>query len=267
MRKSLTCASSCRNAKATRRSFLTNGRLENSLASSTRRFGIRPTDLPIDGLKSKDLIGIPWRVAFALQADGWFLRSDIIWAKPNAMPESVTDRPSKAHEYIFLLSKNARYFYDSDAIAEPASKPVGSNGNFGNKDADARLRSKLSGNMAPGTEYRTKETKNKRSVWTVNTQPYAGAHFAVFPPLLIEPCILAGSKRGDVVLDPFCGSGTTASVAITHGRRFIGCELNADYVPLIRERVNAAIDAAAMPLFADAFAAAPTPASLFDAAE
>ena len=181
-------------------------------------------------------------LAFALRADGWYLRQDIIWHKPNPMPESVRDRCTKAHEYIFLLSKSERYYFDSDAMKEPAvsEKPAG---NKRHNYADA---------YAAGTseEHRTKagllalqgvewETRNRRSVWTVATRPYKGAHFATFPPSLIEPCILAGSRPGDVVLDPFMGSGTTAAVSVQHGRRYIGCELNEDYWPLQKERICA----------------------------
>ena len=193
-----------------------------------------------DGCKPKDLIGIPWMLAFALRADGWYLRQDIIWHKPNPMPESVRDRCTKAHEYIFLLSKSERYFYDHEASKEPAvsEKPAG---NKRHKYADAH---------AAGTseEHRTKaglvalagvewETRNRRSVWTVATRPYKGAHFATFPPALIEPCILAGSRPGDIVLDPFMGSGTTAMVALQQGRQYLGCELNPDYGPLQEERI------------------------------
>ena len=153
----------------------------------------------LKGLKEKDLIGIPWMLAFALRADGWYLRQDIIWNKPNPMPESVRDRCTKSHEYIFLLSKSQNYYFDVDAIKEP--------------------------------------TRRKRSVWTVNNKPYKGAHFAVFPPDLIEPCIRAGSKEGDIVLDPFMGSGTTAMVAKSLNRYYMGCELHEDYGNLMQERV------------------------------
>jgi len=154
----------------------------------------------LDGLKEKDLIGIPWMFAFAMRADGWYLRQDIIWNKPNPMPESVRDRCTKAHEYIFLFSKNQNYHFDVDAIKEP--------------------------------------TRRKRSVWNVTKKPYKGAHFAVYPPELIEPCIKAGSEKGDIVLDPFMGSGTTAMVAKSLGRDYIGCELHEDYGNLIQKRVK-----------------------------
>jgi DNA modification methylase len=194
------------------------------------------------GLKPKDLVGIPWRVAFALQADGWYLRSDIIWSKPNPMPESVTDRPTKAHEYLFLLTKRASYYYDNEAIREDGKdwsnhKPgvgiketqhygAGNGGNAGLKGIAARYRGE-----DPPT------TRNKRSVWHIATQPYSGAHFATFPEALIEPCILAGSRVGDTVIDPFCGSGTTGVVSCRHNRHFIGVELNPAYAQLAEQRI------------------------------
>lgn len=181
------------------------------------------------GLKAKDLIGIPWRVAFALQADGWYLRSDIVWAKPNPMPESITDRPTKAHEYVFLLSKSARYFYDADAIKEPAVTTEWPG--IGPQHGSTRDRNEAYEEMAVHT------TRNARSVWTISTKPYSGAHFAVFPPELPERCIKAGSKAGDVVLDPFSGSGTTAWVARTLQRRAIGIDLNPDYLDLAAARL------------------------------
>lgn len=193
-----------------------------------------------EGLKPKDLIGIPWRVAFALQADGWYLRSDIIWHKPNPMPESVRDRPTKAHEQIFLLSKSPKYYYDAEAVSEPATKPANLNGNFGNKNADARRVRNLTGNMRPGVEYLTKSVRNRRSVWTVTPKPFRGAHFAVMPPALVEPCILAGCPVGGTVLDPFAGSGTVGAVALNHGRRFVGVELSADYCEIARRRIDGA---------------------------
>jgi DNA modification methylase len=190
-----------------------------------------------EGLKQKDLIGIPWMLAFALRADGWYLRQDIIWHKPNPMPESVRDRCTKAHEYLFLLTKSERYFFDSDAIKEPAK--VSSEGiRFGGSkygDSNDPKHATKSGNVSK--EY---EKANRRSVWTVATRPYKGAHFATFPPALIEPCILAGSRPGDIVLDPFMGSGTTAQVALQHGRQYLGCELNPKYAELQNERINGA---------------------------
>lgn len=195
---------------------------------------------PPEGLKPKDLIGIPWMLAFALRADGWYLRQDIIWHKPNPMPESVRDRCTKAHEYVFLMSKSERYFYDSDAVMEPVAASTVerlSQANLEQQAGSTRVPGKTNGNMkAVGNA----ETRNRRSVWTVATRPYKGAHFATFPPALIEPCILAGSRSGDIVLDPFMGSGTTAAVALQHGRQYLGCELNADYGPLQQERITAA---------------------------
>ncbi len=189
-------------------------------------------------LKSKDLIGIPWMLAFALRADGWYLRQDIIWHKPNPMPESVRDRCTKAHEYIFLMSKSERYYYDAEAIMEPVSASTVerlSQPTLHEQEGSARVPGKTNGNMkAVG---RT-DLRNRRSVWTVATRPYKGAHFATFPPALIEPCILAGSKIGDIVLDPFMGSGTTAQVALQHGRQYLGCELNLEYQPLQNQRIN-----------------------------
>jgi DNA modification methylase len=163
---------------------------------------IRPAQY---GFKPKDMVPIPWMVALALQQDGWYLRQDIIWHKPNPMPESVKDRCTKAHEYIFLLTKRAKYYYNADAIKEPAST-----------------------------------TGNKRSVWTVPTKPYSEAHFATFPPALILPCILAGCHKGGIVLDPFMGSGTVAEVAAKNQRDYVGCELNPEYMTLNGERASAA---------------------------
>jgi DNA modification methylase len=190
-----------------------------------------------DGLKPKDLIGIPWRTAFALQEDGWYLRQDIIWAKPNPMPESVTDRCTKAHEYIFLLTKNARYYFDNEAIKEPTAYPPGSRPDVKKGGFD----SKYAGDVArAGDEsFRAiRETRNRRSVWTVSTKGYSGAHFAVFPADLIEPCVLAASRPGDTVFDPFLGSGTTAVVARRHNRHWLGCELNPEYGALQQQRLE-----------------------------
>ena len=185
------------------------------------------------GLKPKDLIGIPWMLAFALRADGWYLRQDIIWHKPNPMPESVRDRCTKAHEYVFLLSKSERYFYDWGAMREDAVKGAAGSTFNSRKTAEHQLgRSSEKERVEDGK-------RNRRSVWTVATRPYKGAHFATFPPALIEPCILAGSRPGDFVLDPFMGSGTTAEVAIRHGRMALGCELNPEYKKLIDERLSA----------------------------
>ena len=230
----------------------TNGYNEN------KRSAGRPQDV---GLKPKDLIGIPWRVAFALQADGWYLRQDIIWHKPNPMPESVTDRCTKAHEYLFLLTKSERYFWDAAAMQERAVGQTlhdltgqgyaapGQTPNAGNRSRrdsfkrDDSKRAEVIPGQAVGTHRPDREEseydtgmRNRRSVWTVPTQAYAGAHFAVFPAALIEPCVLAGSRPGDVVLDPFMGSGTTAQVAQALGRQWIGCELNTEYAPLQQAR-------------------------------
>lgn len=194
------------------------------------------------GLKAKDLCGIPWRVAFALQADGWYLRSDIIWAKPNPMPESVTDRPTKSHEYLFLLAQSERYYFDAASIREDGSAESGERYAyaFGGGMAGRASRETSDNGLDRRTVpigYREYDGKrNKRSVWTVPTSRYADAHFATFPPALIEPCILAGSRPGDIVLDPFLGSGTTAQVAQDMGRRWIGCELNPEYINLQRKR-------------------------------
>ena len=186
----------------------------------------------LEGLKEKDLIGIPWMLAFALRADGWYLRQDIIWNKSNPMPESVRDRCTKSHEYLFLLSKNKRYYYDNEAIKEPA-KDWGTRdrtkGKYHNKGTGLQPHSGLS---------KSYPTKNKRSVWSITNKPYKDAHFAVYPPELIIPCIKAGSEKNDIILDPFMGSGTTAMVAKELGRYYIGCELHEDYGKLIQERVN-----------------------------
>lgn len=158
-----------------------------------------------DGLKPKDLIGVPWKIAFALQADGWYLRSDIVWYKPNCQPESVKDRPTRSHEYIFLFSKNEKYFYDHEAIKEPTTDG--------------------------------KKLRNKRTVWSINTEPFRDAHFAVFPPELVKACLLASSSSNDLVLDPFLGSGTVAQVAIEHNRQCVGIELNNDYADIAKKRI------------------------------
>ena len=186
----------------------------------------------LEGLKSKDLIGIPWMLAFALRADGWYLRQDIIWHKPNPMPESVKDRCTKAHEYIFLLSKSKKYYYDNIAIKEPVKQDWGTRNRAGGKYHNAGT-----GLQPHSGLTKSYTTKNKRSVWSITNKPYKHAHFATFPPDLIEPPILAGSRNGDIVLDPFMGSGTTAMVAKQHGRYYIGCELHEEYGDLIQGRM------------------------------
>ena len=158
-----------------------------------------------DGLKPKDLIGVPWRIAFALQADGWYLRNDIVWQKPNAMPESVKDRPARCHEYMFMFTKAEKYYYDYEAVKVPTDDG--------------------------------KRMKARKSVWQINTEPFPEAHFATFPRALVEPCVLASSKPGDVVLDPFIGSGTVGEVAVNNGRNFVGCELNGDYIEIAEQRL------------------------------
>ena len=214
------------------------------------------------GLKPKDLIGIPWMLAFALRADGWYLRQDIIWHKPNPMPESVQDRCTKAHEYIFLLSKSQKYHYDHEAIQEPAQywgERDRTNGKYHNEGFGLTPHTGLTGKKKTGikfggnkygesddpkhatksgNEWEATETRNKRSVWSVTTKPFNGAHFAVFPTELIEPCILAGAPVGGVVLDPFMGSGTTAQVAQHLGRKYLGCELNPAYGELQSKRLQ-----------------------------
>jgi DNA modification methylase len=186
------------------------------------------------GYKRKDLVGIPWMVAFALRADGWWLRQDIIWHKPNPMPESVTDRCTKAHEYIFLLTKSGRYYFDADAIREDGIYPAGT---MAAKGSVTRTKTPFINGRPP--EYKEYNGfRNKRDVWTVTTAPYPEAHFATFPPALIKPCILAGSKPGDQILDPFAGSGTTGMVALKEGRDAILIELNPSYVSLIHKRCS-----------------------------
>ena len=210
------------------------------------------------GLKPKDLIGVPWRVAFALQAAGWWLRSDIIWAKKNCMPESVTDRPTRSHEYIFLLAKSERYYYDADAVMEPVTggahpRTAGRNSRIYVDRDPAHLKPGVTPKSArPGLGIKANSSfhavvndlvmaRNKRTVWSVATQPYAEAHFATFPPKLIEPCILAGCPTGGVVLDPFFGSGTVGEVAIRHSRHYLGIELSAAYIQLAEKRLGKGI--------------------------
>ena len=184
------------------------------------------------GLPDKNLVGIPWRVALALQSDGWYLRQDIIWHKPNPMPESVTDRCTKAHEYIFLMSKSANYYFDSDAMQEETGRTGGSPRIFGAKNQKGTKRNDI------GEDFIDDGKRNKRSVWSVCIKPYAEAHFATFPKELIEPCVLAGCPEGGTILDPFGGSGTTAEVALENRRNAILIELNPEYIKLAEKRIS-----------------------------
>lgn len=195
--------------------------------------GLVERDIP-PGLKDKDLIGIPWRVAFALQADGWYLRQDIIWHKPNPMPESVRDRCTKSHEYIFLLTKQKKYYYDHEAVKEDATgRDPGNKSHKYEGTGDKKHRTK-EGLLSCGP----KNKRNRRDVWTVASSPFKGAHFATFPPKLIEPCILAGCPKGEVVIDPFAGAGTVGLVSKQHGRDFVGIELNPEYCEMARKRIE-----------------------------
>jgi DNA modification methylase len=206
----------------------------NVAAQERRAISTRPPE----GLKAKDLIGIPWRVAFALQADGWYLRQDIIWHKPNPMPESVRDRCTKSHEYIFLFSKQPKYYFNHEAIKEPvasSTKSRLSQKTLATQAGSDRVPGKTNGPMkAVGGM----ETRSRRSVWSVPTKPFKGAHFATFPPDLIEPCVLAGCPEGGTVLDPFGGAGTTALVANRHGRNAVLCELNPEYAQMACDRLE-----------------------------
>ena len=217
-------------------SDLTSGR--DNIPTVNKRGGLGAAPI---GIKPKDLVGIPWRVAFALQADGWYLRQDIIWHKPNPMPEAVVDRCTKAHEYIFLLSKNEKYYYDNVSVKEPYTKPMNRWGGeklkepkkgFESMEGDPYVSTKRNRDMRPD-----KNGRNRRSVWTVTTKPFRGAHFATYPKDLIEPCVLAGCPVGGTVFDPFTGSGTTAIVAMNHGRNFIGTELNPEYIKIAESRI------------------------------
>jgi len=225
---------------AANRTYQVRQSVQGEYCTNDERYGGRGSKVP-EGLKPKDLIGIPWRVAFALQADGWYLRQDIIWHKPNPMPESVEDRCTKAHEYIFLLSKKPKYYYDYEAVKEPvAGSTVNrlSQKNLPNQNGSTRVPGKTNGNMkAVGNT----ETRNRRSVWTVTTKGYKGAHFAVYPEDLIVPCVLAGCPENGTVFDPFTGSGTTAVVALKNGRNYIGTELNPEYVKLAEERIRESV--------------------------
>lgn len=206
---------------------------DDGRANRSKRFSVGG----VDGLKPKDLIGIPWMLAFALRADGWYLRQDIIWHKPNPMPESVQDRCTKAHEYIFLLSKSQKYYYDAKAIQEPLADETRTNFQSGSR-SNGINKDRNDNDLASRSKDAVYEARNKRSVWTVTTKPYEGAHFAVFPQDLIEPCIMAGAPVGGIVLDPFMGSGTTAQVAQHLNRQYLGCELNLDYKPLQDKRLR-----------------------------
>jgi DNA modification methylase len=216
------------------------GKMAWSTPTEQAKKRVECADVPsrdVSSLKPKDLCGIPWRVAFALQADGWYLRQDIVWHKPNPMPESVTDRCTKAHEYVFLMAKSQRYYYDAEAISEAGAwcgKQLGIV--RGKKVRAESMGRKPSGNEVAGADATSPDRRNRRSVWTVCTKPYSGAHFAVMPPDLVKPCILAGCPEGGVVLDPFMGSGTVAAVAQDAGRRAIGIELNPEYCKLIAKR-------------------------------
>lgn len=245
-----------------------NEKAENIQSSGQRDSRISRT-ISKQGLKRKDLIGIPWLLAFALRADGWYLRSDIIWEKPNAMPESVKDRPTRAHEYVFLLSKSMRYYYNAEAVMEPAvgfynAAPAGSKGT-GKPNSRRRGNSRTFRGGGAYTHDQAAENsasierqshglvpnetgkRNRRSVWTVATRPYQGAHFATFPEELVRPCILAGSRPGDTVLDPFCGSGTTGAVATQEGRDFIGIDINPNYCKMSERRIHEAAQKGATP--------------------
>ena len=252
------------------------GKTQDAQDAERERTKAQNNALKMTGLKSKDLIGIPWRVAFALQADGWYLRQDIVWHKPNPMPESVADRCTKAHEYIFLLSKSAKYYFDNDAVAEPlAASGIArlAQANLENQEGSYRVPGKTNGPMkavrakgnrktfrgggvytqgqsfdnssdaqndSVGNAPNVRDTRNRRSVWTVATTPFKEAHFATFPPALVEPCILAGCPPGGIVLDPFAGAGTTGLVATTNGRRALLIELNPTYAEMARRRIEAA---------------------------
>ena len=241
-----------------------SGTMTTGNAEAVRQRG-RHNKQKHDLFKIKDLVGIPWRVALALQADGWYLRQDIIWHKPNPMPESVRDRCTKAHEYLFLLTKSPRYYFDAAAIAEPLAESSKQRlaQDIENQKGSDRVPGKTNGTMkavasgirfggskygdSDDPEHATKSgnewvaspdaKRNRRSVWTISTRPYKGAHFATFPPALVEPCILAGCPTGGTVLDPFAGSGTTLDVAEQHGRNSIGIELNPEYIDLIHQRM------------------------------
>ena len=238
---------------------LANGRGDQPAVLRQKTVGVgpmtQPNRMPIPGLKPKDLVGIPWRVAFALQADGWWLRSDIIWSKPNPMPESVTDRATKAHEYVFMLAKSERYYFDADAIKEPCSWPNGPNSpqsiaspygqGFTRRGTKHRSVEPArgdgvngGGSQAAGSISFPTDFRNARSVWPISTEPFPEAHFATMPTELARRCILAGCPRGGTVLDPFAGAGTTGLVADRLGRHFVGFELNPEYAEMAKRRIR-----------------------------
>jgi len=229
--------------QATNKGSQTIGTLYGKIGETARQAAVTNVSRRLTtelGVAPKQLMGIPWRVAFALQADGWYLRQDIIWSKPNPMPESVTDRCTKAHEYLFLLSKSERYYFDQDAISEDAAN-AGKVISLGQKSMSKGQAAGI--NVAPsgnGTtdEYTVTGKRNKRSVWTVTTSPFPEAHFATFPPALIEPCVLAGCPKGGIILDPFGGAGTTGLVADRHGRNAILIELNPEYAAMAERRIK-----------------------------
>jgi DNA modification methylase len=204
---------------------------------TTQRGAISGGLKPQGEIKPKDLVGIPWMLAFALRSDGWYLRSDVIWAKGNPMPEPVTDRPTRSHEYVFLLTKSSRYFYDADAIREPIKES--NTGKIATLAKDAGTVLDATGKpLRVERAYTEIKGANRRSVWTINPKPYRGAHFATMPPALAEVCIKAGTRPGDTVLDPFSGSGTTGYVANRLGRHYVGTDLNLDYLPLAEARLT-----------------------------
>lgn len=220
-------------------SYSSGGRKVRDLTSSNKNnVGSVQLFRPQDGMKPKELIGIPWMVAFALRSRGWYLRSDIVWHKPAPMPESVKDRPTRAHEYVFLLAKSESYFYDYKAILEPfADSRMGRDGGKGKSTRNVGGRT--DGLTKPNNIDPSKNGgRNSRDVWTISAQPYKEAHFAVFPEKLVEPCVLAGSRLGDIVLDPFMGSGTVGVVCRRLGREFTGIDVNPEYVKLAEKRIG-----------------------------
>ena len=234
-------AGSNKNRNAEGKSYAIKEGCKDSTHTGRRMGIIKQT--PLSGwLKPKDLIGVPWRVAFALQEDGWYLRQDIIWHKPNVMPEAVKDRCTKSHEYIFLLSKSKNYYFNTEAIKEPVVSIKGSNKTFRNGGVYTKGQSYFNSKKIEAETHGNKPNesgkRNKRDVWTIPTHPYKGAHFAAFPLKLVIPCVLAGSREGDVILDPFFGSGTVAEAARFFNRNWIGIELNPKYKDLYKERLG-----------------------------